>query len=237
MGEIAVDGLWQGYRRKTSRGGRDRCDRATWALQDVHLNGGPGEVIGLVGPNGSGKTTLLRSIAGILEPTRGRVHATGPVAALVDLTAGIARDLTGRENLLLNGVLLGMSRSEVRARYEEIVAFSELSPEVLGSPIYTYSAGMVLRLGFAVLVACRPEVLCVDEVLAAGDEAFQHKCLRAVEQLRGRGACVVLASHDLELVGERCTTVYVLDHGQVVFAGPPSEGLDHYLRISPDSAT
>lgn len=237
MGALTIEGLWQAYRTKTSRGGRERGGVAQWALRDLDLEAGPGDVVGLIGANGSGKTTLLRSIAGVLEPTRGKVRISGPVAALVDLTAGIARDLTGRENLLLTGVLLGMSRAEVRKRYDEIVEFAELSTEVLRSPIYTYSEGMVLRLGAALLVACRPEVLCVDEVLAVGDEAFQHKCLHAIEQLRERGACVVLASHDLDLIRERGTKVCLLDRGRVVFTGSPAEAVDHYLRISTDAAT
>jgi lipopolysaccharide transport system ATP-binding protein len=232
---VVIEDLWQAYRRKTSRGRRERGHRSQWALRAVSLRAGPGEMVGVVGGNGSGKTTLLRSIEGVLAPTRGSVRTAGTVASLIDLTTGVSRDLTGHEHVLMTGVVLGLTRAQVRARYDEIVAFSELSSEALASPLYTYSAGMVLRLGFALLIQCRPAVVCIDEVLAVGDDAFQRHCLAAVEQMRGGGGCIVMASHDMGLVQEHCSRVIVLDDGAVRFDGSTETALAHYLERAPEN--
>jgi ABC-type polysaccharide/polyol phosphate transport system ATPase subunit len=231
---VVVDDLWQAYRVKTERGRRERGRQRRWALRGVTLRVGAGEAVGVVGRNGSGKTTLLRSIAGILHPDRGTVETVGGVASLVDLTAGIARDLTGRENLLITGVLLGMTRAEVRARSDGIADFAELDAAALEAPLYTYSSGMVLRLGFALVVHSRPAVLCIDEVLAVGDERFQQKCVRAVEELRAGGCAVVVASHDLELISANCDRLVVLDDGEVAFLGPTADGVARYQGRATD---
>jgi ABC-type polysaccharide/polyol phosphate transport system ATPase subunit len=227
---VVVDGLWEGYRPKTGRGGLRR-GQWHWALRDVSFEASAGELVGVVGGNGSGKTTLLRCVAGVLRPTRGRVSTSGRVSSLIDLTAGVSRDLTGHENILIGGVLLGMTRAEIQTRYDEIVRFSGLSDDHLSEPIHTYSAGMMLRQACALVLHSDPSVLVVDEVLAVGDEAFHADCLARMDALQSGGCTVVLVSHELELVRERCKRVAVLDTGSLVFDGPTVEALEHYRRI------
>ena len=189
----------------------------------------PGHCLGVVGGNGSGKTTLLQVVAGVLRPTRGTVTVRGRVASLVDLSAGFHRDLTGHENVLVGGVLLGLSRKEIRDRYDEIVAFSGLPADALDWPLAAYSAGMGLRLGFSLVVHTAPDVLLVDEVLAVGDAAFQRQCLERVDHLRADGCAVMIVSHDLDLVRHHCQEVAVLDRGEVVTLGPTEASLERYL--------
>lgn len=224
---IVTESLWEAYRPRGRFGWR-RGEPA-WALRDVDLTVMPGHCLGVVGGNGSGKTTLLQVIAGVLRPTRGRVRVRGRVASLVDLSAGFHRDLTGHENVLVGGVLLGLTRSEVRERYDDIVAFSGLPAEALEWPLAAYSAGMGLRLGFSLVVHTRPDVLLVDEVLAVGDASFQRQCLTRVDELRSDGCAVVIVSHDLELVGDHCQEVAVLRRGEVTTVGPTASSLEHYL--------
>lgn len=224
-----VEHLWQGYAIKSSHGSR-RGHQPRWALRDVSLAVAPGEILGVVGGNGSGKTTLLRSISGTLRPTRGRVHRVGRTLSLDALNAGIARDLTGRENLLIVGVLLGMTRGEVRERYQEIADFAELTDEVLRSPLYTYSEGMGLRLAFSAVVHASPSVLLVDEVLAVADDTFQRKCMAKIHALQAEGAGVVLVSHDLSVIAGHCDRVAVLTNGQLDQVGRPSDVLGHYVE-------
>jgi len=225
---VEVRNLWSGYAAKTSHGSRLRR-QICWALRDVSLSVDRGEILGLVGANGSGKTTLLRSIAGTLRPTRGHVHLDGRVSSLDALGAGTARDLTGRENLLIVGVLLGMSRAEVRARFDEIASFAELSDVVLRSPLYTYSDGMSLRLAISIVLHSAPDVLLVDEVLAVGDDGFRDKCVDRVHALQAEGAAVVLVSHDLRVIEEHCSRVAVLGDGRLRHLGRPHEALGRYL--------
>jgi lipopolysaccharide transport system ATP-binding protein len=158
-----------------------------WALQDVSLDVGAGEMVGVIGRNGAGKSSLLRLVGGIGEPDRGRIVVDGRLGALIDLGAGFHPELTGRENVYMNGVISGLTRRQVSAIMDEIVAFSELD-ESIGSPVRTYSSGMQLRLAFTVAVHVKPEVLPVDEVLAVGDLGFQRKCLDRIDELRGQGA-------------------------------------------------
>jgi lipopolysaccharide transport system ATP-binding protein len=225
-----VKNLWQAYHAK-SRWGR-RKGEMLWALRDVSFSANGGEMVGIIGRNGSGKTTLLQSVAGVLIPTKGSVQVDGRVASLVDLTAGVHRDLTGHENVLIGGVLLGLSRADVRDRYEKIIAFAELSEWMLESPLFTYSAGMILRLGFALVVHTEPSVLLVDEVLAVGDEAFQKKCVARIEELRGAGSTVVMVSHDLPLIEERCDRAALLDEGELKFLGDPQEAVHRYRELT-----
>ncbi|MGI8777149.1 MAG: ABC transporter ATP-binding protein [Acidimicrobiales bacterium] len=227
---VAVDHLWLGYAAKTSHGSRLRS-HLRWALRDVSLSVDPGEMLGVVGGNGSGKTTLLRSMAGTLRPTKGHVKRTGRVSSLDALGAGIARDLTGRENLLIVGVLLGMRRAEVRDRFDEIAAFAELPDDVLRSPLYTYSDGMSLRLAISIVLHSAPSVLLVDEVLAVGDDAFRRKCVARVHALQAGGAAVVLVSHDLPVIEEHCDRVAVLSDGRVRHVGRPDEVVGRYLDV------
>lgn len=227
---LDVDHLWQGYRPLTVQGWRRRGE-ISWALRDVSLTVDAGEMLGVVGSNGSGKTTLLQTIAGVLRPMRGSVRADGRVASMVDLSAGFHRDLTGRENLLLAGVLLGLPRSEVRARYDEITAFSGLDAEALSSPLRTYSAGMGLRLGFSLVAHSEPAVLVVDEVLAVGDEEFRARCMAKVHELRRNGCAVVLVSHDLELIVSQCPRAALLHQGRLDLTGGAAEVLSRYGEL------
>lgn len=225
---VLVEGLWEAYRVRGTRGWRRRGE-PRWALSDVDLSIEAGASLGVIGGNGSGKTTLLQVLAGVLQPTRGTVTVRGRVSSLVDLSAGFHRDLSGHENVLIGGVLLGLSRRQVRDRYDEIVAFSGLSADALASPLLGYSAGMGLRLGFALVVHADPDVLLVDEVLAVGDEAFQQRCLERVDDLGRHGCAVVIVSHDLDVVRARCDRVAVLEQGRLIHSGAPEEAVTYYL--------
>ena len=224
---VVVDGLWEGFRRRGRYGWRRRGE-PRWALRDVSLSVAQGRALGVIGANGSGKTTLLQVLAGVLRPSRGSVDVWGRVASLVDLSAGFHRDLTGHENVLIGGVLLGLTRAEIRERSDDIVAFSGLPADALDAPLSAYSAGMGLRLGFALVVHTDPDVLLVDEVLAVGDDAFRAQGLGRVDELRQTGTSLVLVSHDLDLVRERCDEVAVLERGELAFIGSPDEGVAYY---------
>lgn len=201
---------------------------AFWALQDVSFTVRRGECLGIAGPNGSGKSTLLRVIAGITKPTAGRLIANGRVSALLELGAGFHGQISGRENALLNAVLLGLSLKEAREVLPEIIVFSELG-DFIDQPMRTYSSGMYVRLGFAVAVFVRPEILLVDEVLAVGDAEFQSKCFAHMERLRKQGVTIILASHDLPSLQRYTDRVMLLEHGRAVMEGKPAEVLHAYL--------
>ncbi len=199
-----------------------------WALRDVTLELARGRTIGLIGSNGSGKSTLLKLIGGILKPTAGRVAVRGRVSALIELGAGFHPDFTGRENVQVNGVLLGLSRAEIRQRFHEIVAFAGLEP-FIDQPVKTYSSGMYMRLAFAIAVTVDPDVLLVDEVLAVGDEAFQHKCVGKLQEFKAAGKTIVLVSHDLVSIERLCDEVVWLEGGRVQARGEPREIVGQYL--------
>jgi lipopolysaccharide transport system ATP-binding protein len=199
-----------------------------WALKDVNFSIYAGDVIGIIGENGSGKSTTLKLISRILQPTSGSVSVRGKVSALLELGAGFHPDLTGRENIFLNGSLLGIPRRDMEDRYEQIVQFAELS-EFIDTPLKHYSSGMTMRLGFAVAVNVDPDILLTDEVLAVGDEAFQRKCLDHIAGLRRRGVTIVFVSHALEAVRGLCRRVIWLDHGKVIADGPAGAVIDRYL--------
>ena len=204
--------------------GRRAPVEALWALRDVELVVGRGETVGLVGPNGSGKSTLLKVLAGILAPTTGRVEVRGRVASLLELGAGFDGELSGRENVYLNGSILGLSRREIDRLFDEIVEFAELAP-FIDMPVKQYSSGMYVRLGFAVAVHVEPDVLLVDEVLAVGDEAFAAKCLQKVGELQREGRTILFVTHSLDLVPRLCDRAVVLNHGRMLFAGDPEEAV------------
>jgi ABC-type polysaccharide/polyol phosphate transport system ATPase subunit len=200
------------------------------ALQGVSLHIDPGETVGIVGRNGAGKTSTLRVLAGIVPLQSGEAACGGRIVALLELAAGFSRDFSGRENILLQGALYGLGRTELEERLERIIAFSELQ-KFIDIPVKTYSAGMFVRLGFSIAAHLDADVLLVDEVLAVGDEAFQRKCLRRISEQIAAGATVVLVSHDAAAIERVCERVVVLDHGRVAFDGPTAEGLLHYHQL------
>jgi ABC-type polysaccharide/polyol phosphate transport system ATPase subunit len=200
-----------------------------WALEDVSLHVEPGEAVGLIGRNGSGKSTLLRLVAGIIKPTRGRVGAGGRIGSLLELGAGFHPDFTGRENVFLNGAVQGLTRAQVRERFDEIVAFAELE-HAIDRPVRTYSSGMTMRLGFAVASFVEASTLLLDEVFAVGDEAFQRKCFARIADFKQRGGTIVFVSHDAAAVERLCARAVLLEHGRVAFDGPVHEALARYRR-------
>ncbi|MHB0879011.1 MAG: ABC transporter ATP-binding protein, partial [Anaerolineae bacterium] len=203
------------------------CD--FWALREMTLAVRPGEAVGLVGPNGAGKSTALKLACGVISPTTGTVRATGRVAALLELSAGFHPDLSGRENVYLSGALMGLSRRQMDALYDEIVAFSGVG-DFIDTPQRHYSSGMSMRLGFAVATCVRPDVLLIDEVLAVGDQSFASKCLERVSELKAGGAAVLFVSHDLDAVSHFCERAVLLNAGQVVYSGSTEEVIQRYLE-------
>jgi ABC-type polysaccharide/polyol phosphate transport system ATPase subunit len=201
-----------------------------WALRDVSLAIEPGEAIGIVGRNGSGKTTLLRLIAGIFQPTGGRLEVAGEVGSLLGLGAGFHPDFTGRENVYMNGAIHGLSRSYVRERLEEIVSFAELE-DFFDVPVRTYSSGMYMRLGFALATHLDPDILLLDEVFAVGDEAFQRKCFGKILELRERGRTIVFVSHAAPAVERVCERAILLTSGRVAHDGAAREVIKHYQQL------
>jgi ABC-type polysaccharide/polyol phosphate transport system ATPase subunit len=200
------------------------------ALRDVTLRVEPGETVGIVGRNGAGKSSTLRALAGIVPLDSGHAQCGGRVVTLLELGAGFGRDFDGRENILLNGALHGMTRVEIEERMEAIVAFSELG-DFIDVPVKTYSSGMFVRLGFAIAAHLAADVMLIDEVLAVGDEAFQRKCETRIAERVQEGATLVLVSHDAALVERTCERVVVLDGGAVAFDGPAADGMAHYHEM------
>ena len=198
-----------------------------FALKDVSLDVRAAEVFGVIGRNGAGKSTLLRVISRVMRPTSGRIWRQGGIAPLLELGAGFHPELTGRENVFLNGTLLGHSHAEMAARFDEIVDFAELG-EFIDSPIRNYSSGMSARLGFAVATAIQPDILIVDEVLSVGDERFQEKCKTRIAKFRESGASILLVSHEGDLVQSLCNRAVWLDKGEVRALGPAPEVVAAY---------
>jgi len=201
--------------------------RDFFALKDISLEVLPGEIFGLIGHNGAGKSTLLKVISRVLIPTRGRVYLGGLVSPLLELGAGFHPELTGRENVLLNGTLLGHSLLELEDRMEQIVEFAGLG-NFINAPLRTYSTGMAARLGFAVAAAWQPEILLVDEVLAVGDEAFQQKCQDRMQAFRDAGTTVLMVTHNMRTVEEMCSRAAWLDHGELRSVGPVTRIIEDY---------
>jgi ABC-2 type transport system ATP-binding protein/lipopolysaccharide transport system ATP-binding protein len=201
-----------------------------WALRDVDLSVREGEFFGVIGPNGSGKSTLLRIIAGILPPSTGQVTVHGRVAPMIEVGVGFHPDLSGRENVYLSTSLYGLSSRETDAMYGAIVEFSELD-DFMDLPVKNYSTGMQARLGFAVATHLDPDVMLVDEVLAVGDQRFQDKCLRRIEQMRQSGKTIVVVSHSLQTVQKMCDRACLLVSGRVVETGDPDHVIARYHEI------
>jgi len=200
-----------------------------WPLRDVSFDVMPGESLGIIGPNGSGKSTLLKLITGVLEPTQGDIRVNGRISALLELGAGFHPDLTGRENIFLNGSMYGLSRRDIQEKMESIIAFSELG-EFIDMPIKHYSSGMYVRLGFAVAIHTEPDLLVVDEVLAVGDAAFQNKCMNEIQKFRQRGGTLLLVSHDLGTIQSICDRAIWYEGGQIQMIGHPTEVVMGYLN-------
>jgi len=202
--------------------------REFWALRDVSFEVDRGEAFGIIGANGAGKSTMLKLLSGIMKPNVGSIHVKGRLSALIEVSAGFHKDLTGRENVFLNGTILGMSRREIQNRFDEIVAFSGLE-EFIDTPVKRYSSGMFARLGFAVAAHVNPDILIVDEVLSVGDFAFQGKCLQRMREVIKGGATVVFVSHNLRAVSSLCGRSLLLDRGKVASLGPSERVIRDYL--------
>lgn len=197
------------------------------AVNHISLDIYPGEVFGVIGQNGAGKSTLLKVAARVLPPTEGRVVIKGWTAALLELGAGFHPELTGRENIFLNGAILGFTQKEMAALFDQVVDFSELG-EFIEAPMRTYSSGMWTRLGFAVATVQRPDILLVDEVLSVGDEAFQKKSFRRIQEFREKGTTILLVSHSMDAVATMCQRAAWLDHGVLKFLGEPKDVINAY---------
>jgi ABC-type polysaccharide/polyol phosphate transport system ATPase subunit len=200
-----------------------------WPLQDVSFRLDRGESLGVIGPNGSGKSTLLKLVTGILTPTHGEMIVNGRICSLLELGAGFQPDLTGRENIFLNGSIYGLTRAEMNERVESIIDFAELG-DFIDTPVRHYSSGMYVRLGFAVAIHTDPDLLLVDEVLAVGDQGFQHKCMSAIQEFRDGGGTLLLVSHDLSAIQAICHRAIWLEQGLVQSAGAPTDVVMDYLR-------
>jgi ABC-type polysaccharide/polyol phosphate transport system ATPase subunit len=202
-----------------------------WALRHVSLDVQPGEAIALVGHNGSGKSTLLKTIAGVLDPSEGEVLVQGRISPMIELGAGFDPELSGRDNIFLNGALLGFSRKQMEAKFDRIVAFAEL-PDFIDMPVKNYSSGMYARLGFAIAQDVEPDILIVDEVLAVGDERFQEKCKARIQDFRAAGVTFLFVSHSFEAARELCPRAAVLHHGRLAFDGAIDGAWARYRELA-----
>lgn len=215
--------------------GRSDAPPPFYALQDVSFTVDRGEAVGIIGRNGSGKSTALKLIAGVMAPTKGTVLVGGRVSPLIELGAGFHPDLTGRENVHLNGSILGLSDREIDDQFSAIVEFAELQ-EFIDMPVKRYSSGMYVRLGFAVAVHSNPEILLVDEVLSVGDAFFQDKCQQRMHDFRQRGVTIVLVSHSADTITSFCDRALWLDHGRLVADGPAKQVVHDYMATVPHHA-
>lgn len=241
---VEVLGVSKSFNKRTDRSlkeafagvfHRDRNKSSRFdALKDISLTIPAGTTVGLVGANGSGKSTLLKTIGGIIEPSEGSVRRRGRLAALLELGAGFHPDLTGRENVFLNASILGLSRSETEARFDEIVEFAEIG-DFINTQVKFYSSGMYLRLAFAVAVHTDPDVLLVDEVLAVGDENFQRKCMEKIRDFQEEGRTIIFVSHSTWQVADICDTAVVLSHGRMLYNGPTEEGIRIFRKSLEES--
>jgi lipopolysaccharide transport system ATP-binding protein len=234
--DTLVDVARAPLRRLRGSGGAT-ADNTIWALRDINLEVGQGEVLGVIGHNGAGKSTLLKILSRITEPTEGHAEVRGRVGSLLEVGTGFHPELTGRENIYLNGAILGMRRAEIARRFDEMVAFAEVE-RFIDTPVKRYSSGMYLRLAFAVAAHLEPEILLVDEVLAVGDAAFQRKCLGRMSDVAREGRTVLFVSHNLPSIEKLCERVVVVDGGRVTQAGDPVSCIAAYLgaRTEPKPA-
>ncbi len=210
---------------------RAKRNQELWAVNDVSFDVYPGQCLGLIGRNGSGKSTTLKLISRILRPTSGRIVVDGRVSALLELGAGFHPDLTGKENIFLNASVLGLSKQDILACYDDIVAFSELD-EFINMPVKHYSSGMYMRLGFSVAIHVNPDILIVDEILAVGDQAFQEKCIEQIYDMKNAGVTIVMVSHNLNIMRNLCSHMVWVEHGKVQSAGPVEEVVGKYMAFA-----
>lgn len=203
-------------------------EREVWALKDVSFDISQGEVVGLIGPNGAGKSTLLKILTRITEPTTGSIDIYGRIGSLLEVGTGFHKELTGRDNVYLNGAILGMRKLEIDKKFDEIVSFSEVE-KFIDTPVKFYSSGMTVRLAFSVAAHLDPEILLVDEVLAVGDAAFQKKCLTKMEAVGKSGRTVVFVSHHMPSITRLCERAFLLNHGQMIMSGPAESVVADYL--------
>ena len=233
------DTLTQAAKRPLERirhpGAATHISQALWALKGVDLEVEKGRALGIIGRNGAGKSTLLKVLSHITEPTEGCVEIRGRVGSLLEVGTGFHQELTGRENIFLNGAILGMSRAEIRTRFDDIVEFAEIS-KFLDTPVKRYSSGMYVRLAFAVAAHLEPEVLIVDEVLAVGDASFQKRCLGKMEDVASSGRTVLLVSHNMQAIRNLCDHAIQIDSGRVVNAGEAAQVVTDYLAQQSDAS-
>ena len=210
------------------------CDEDFWALKDLNFEIKHGEVVGIIGHNGAGKSTLLKILSRITEPTAGRITLRGRVASLLEVGTGFHPELTGRENIFLNGAILGMTKAEIKGKFDEIVAFAEVE-RFLDTPVKRYSSGMYVRLAFAVAAHLEPEILIIDEVLAVGDAEFQKKCLGKMERVSKEGRTVLFVTHDMQSISTLTSRAILLDSGRVSLQGKTTDVISHYLSRNRES--
>jgi len=235
-GQTLREALVEGFRAPL-RGIRRAADEETrfWALSDVSFDVQPGEVVGVIGRNGAGKSTLLKVLSRITAPTKGRVEIRGRIASLLEVGAGFHAELTGRENIRLNGAILGMSSGEVARKFDQIVAFSGVE-KFIDTPVKRYSSGMYMRLAFAVAAHLEPEILVIDEVLAVGDAEFQRKCLGRIGEIAGNGRTVLFVSHNMSAIRALCPSAMLLESGAVKLKGASAEAIALYVSLSREGA-
>ncbi len=200
-----------------------------WALRDMSFAINKGETIGVIGSNGSGKSTILKLIAGVMSPTYGKIQVSGRISPLIELGAGFHPELTGRENIYLNGAILGLTKRQIEECFSDIVAFSELS-DFIDTPVKHYSSGMYIRLGFSVAVHTDPEIMLIDEIFAVGDTSFQKKCFRKMEEFKKNKVTIVFVTHDMEVVKSFCEKAMFLNKGRLENIGNPKEIVNEYLK-------
>ena len=240
---VVVDDLWKSFRlyqeknqylKATILKGRRAAYEEFWALRGVSFEVASGQTFGVIGPNGSGKSTMLKCLAGILRPDEGRISHVGRLSALLELGAGFHLELSGRENVYLNGAILGLSKREIDERFDDIVEFAGLS-EFIDSPVKNYSSGMFVRLGFAVAAHVEPDILLIDEVLSVGHENFQRRCAEKIEEFRRDGRTIIFVSHGLAQVEQLCEQVVWIDRGEIVKMGPAADVITAYRGDSHDA--
>ncbi|WP_038158634.1 ABC transporter ATP-binding protein [Verrucomicrobium sp. BvORR106] len=233
--DVLMSGVTRPFRRQSTPA-ESPTKEDFWAVKNVSFDVGQGEILGIIGRNGAGKSTLLKLLARITEPTEGKITLRGRVASLLEVGTGFHPELTGRENIYLNGAILGMSRAEIRRRFDDIATFAEVE-QFLDTAVKHYSSGMYVRLAFSVAAHLQPEILIVDEVLAVGDAAFQKKCLGKLEDASGSGRTILIVSHSMSVITRLCSRAILLDKGTVTHDGKVEEAAHRYLEASHNSAS